>query len=203
MVLLGRTSALLAGAAVLLCLQPALPRAQPLQSYTLDQRFGSIRFSVGHLGLFSSEGEFRRFEAHLQLDTAHPEKTRIEVDVKATSVDMSWPEGADMLRSADFFDVQRFPDLRFNSTEVVPVANDRYVLRGRLEMRGVTQPLTLMARLVQQHVDAAHREQLADFVVTGALSRSEFGMTADRTFISDRVGIVITAHLKLPVANAG
>jgi polyisoprenoid-binding protein YceI len=165
--------------------------------YSLDQRFGGIAFSVSHLGLFSSQGQFRRFGASLLLDARHPERTRISVDVDATSVDMPWQEGTAMVRSPDFFDVQRYPKVRFTSTSVETVAPDRYVVRGRIEIRGVTQPLVLHARMVGRHPDPARGAEVADFVVTGTLRRSAFGMTADRAFISDKVDITISARIQL------
>lgn len=185
------------GVAALLC-SPSPVRAQGLTGYVLDQRFGSIRFSVSHLGLFSSDGEFRRFNAHLFLDAKHPEQTRIAVDLDAGSVDMAWEGATDLLRSPDFFDVTRYPDAHFSSTDVQPLGNGRYLLKGMLEMRGVKQPLALTARLVARNTDVRHQTDLADFVVTGALRRSAFGMTTDDTFISDQVKLVITAHLILP-----
>ena len=163
----------------------------------LDQRFGTIAFSVSHLGLFSSAGEFRRFAAHLVLDGAHPERTQINVEVEAGSVQMSWGEAADMLRSDDFLNVRRYPAMRFTSTSVASVAPDRYVIHGMLQMRGVTRPLTLAARLTGRHTDPVRHDQQADFVVSGSLRRSAFGMTSDEGIISDRVTLKITAHLDL------
>jgi polyisoprenoid-binding protein YceI len=63
--------------------------ARAEESYSIDQTFGSIAFSVRHLGLFSSQGQFRRFGGTLLLDAHHPEWTKISVDVDATSADMS------------------------------------------------------------------------------------------------------------------
>jgi len=166
--------------------------------YSLDQHFGSIGFSVGTWGLFSSSGQFRRFTARLVLDPDHPERTRISVTVDATSVDMAWQQAATMVRSAEFFDVQRYPQIDFASTSVAEVAPGRFVLRGRLQLRGVTRPLDLDARLVGEHRDSAARNEVADFVVTGTLRRSEFGMKAEDVLISDRVRITINARIRLP-----
>lgn len=171
--------------------------------YALDQHVGTIAFSVGHLGLFSSHGEFRRFTATLALDRVHPERTTIAVDVDARSIDMAWQDGAEKLRSAPYFDVRDYPDVRFTSASVAPDGPDRYAIRGRIEIRGVTQPLTLEAKLVGHRVVAGQDNQTADFVVTGHLKRSAFGMTADPLFISDNVDITIDAHIKLGPLGAG
>lgn len=172
--------------------------AAPDRQFSLDQRFGSIGSSVRHLGLFSSQGEFRKFEAHLVLNGSHPEHTKISVAVEAGSVDMSWGEGADMLRSPDFFDVQRYPEVRFRSTSVQPVSPGHFMIGGLVRIRGVTRALTLDAVLTKRDVDARTKAEVADFIIRGSLSRSAFGMTADEVFISDKVNIVIKARLELP-----
>lgn len=192
-------------ATLALLLVAALPpsrSAAAQQSYMLDQRFGTIRFSVGHLGLFSSQGRFDRFQARLLLDQKHPERTRITVDVAAGSEMMGWQQATDMLRSKDFLDVRQYPVVRFTSTSVVSVAPDRYRIQGMLRLRGVTRPVALSARLVGRHVDPVRHDEQADFVVTGSLLRSAFGMTTDQVFIANRVRLTITARLEL-ATNAG
>ncbi len=106
------------------------------EPYSLDQRFGTIAFSVSHLGLFSLRGEFRRFDARLVLGAGHLDRTRISVVVDAASVDMPWQEAAEMLRGPDFFDVKRYPESRFTSTSVDTVPPDHYVVHGLIEIRG-------------------------------------------------------------------
>ncbi|HEY2133842.1 MAG TPA: YceI family protein [Acetobacteraceae bacterium] len=175
----------------------AVGSARAEESYSIDQTFGSIMFSVSHLGLFSSQGQFRRFRGTLLLDASHPEWTRISVDVESASANMSSQEETAMLQSPDFFNVQKYPDVHFESTSVEPVASNHYVVRGQIEIRGITQPLILDAKLVARHEDPARGAEVAEFVVTGTLQRSAFGMTADRAFISDKVAITINARIQL------
>jgi polyisoprenoid-binding protein YceI len=173
-------------------------------TYRLDASLGSIEFSVRNLGLFTSHGQFRQFTATFVLDPAQPERTRISVDVDAASVDMPWQDGTALLRSADFFNVQHYPSVRFTSTSVATLPAGSYLVSGLLEMRGVTRPIALDATLVGRHFDPVRRADVADFVVTGAVQRSAFGMLADRPFVSDTVAITIHARLQLPApAHAG
>jgi polyisoprenoid-binding protein YceI len=113
---------------------------------------------------------------------------------------MSWHEAADMLRSADFFDVQRYPEVWYQSSSVQELTRGHFTIRGLVQIRGITQPLTLHAVLTKQSQDLADYSQIDDFVVHASLRRSAFGMTADKVFISDNVNIVIKARLKLPQA---
>jgi polyisoprenoid-binding protein YceI len=171
--------------------------------YRIDQRFGGIEFTVSDLGLFSSHGMFDRFMGQLVIDPTHPEKTAIAVDVDASSIAMPWEDAAAMLRSADFFDVAQYPSIRFTSTGVERLGPDRYRILGQLRIRGVTQPQTLDAQLQDRRTDPSKGVDVADFVVSGALRRSDFGMVADQTLISNTVAIRIHARVVLDHAAPG
>lgn len=187
-------------AALLLAAVPAHAQMR----YAVDPRFGSITFTVRHLGLFKSEGQFDRFDADLEIDPAHPERTHIAVDVAAASVEMAWQDAASLLRSPEFFDADRHPHIRFTSTDISKISAARFVVHGLLEMRGVAEPLTLTATLVQRHADPERGGDSADFVVSGELSRTAWGMVAERMFISDTVDIAIHARIRLASpAHAG
>jgi polyisoprenoid-binding protein YceI len=166
-------------------------------TYTLDQHDARIDFSVRNLRMFSSSGDFQRFRTNLELDSTHPERTTINVDVDAASVAMGWQNGAEMLRSPDFFDVKRFPVIHFASTEVKAEGSDHFTVLGRLQIRSVSQPLVLDVRLLGRHPDPRLGAEVADFIATGSLQRSAFGMTADRLLISDKVDITIHARIAL------
>lgn len=176
-------------------------RAQGL--YRIDQQFGGIEFIVRNLGLFSSHGAFGRFIGRLVIDPARPDRTRIDVNVDAGSVSMPWDEGVVLLRSEDFFDVRNYPEIRFTSTDVRQIGADHYRIDGRLRIRGVAQAQTLDAVLVDRHLDPARGVDVADFVVSGHLKRSSFGMVSDPGIISDSVAIRIHARIVLERAAAG
>lgn len=191
-------------AALILCMatSPAAPAsAQGL--YHIDQQFGGIEFTVRNLGLFSSHGAFDRFIGRLIIDPAHPEQTRIDVDVDANSVTMPWDEGEAMLRSQDFFDVGKYPRIRFTSTAVRQLGPDHFQITGWLRIRGVDRVQTLDAMLVDRHLAPGRGADIADFVVSGQLKRSAFGMVADQGFISDMVTIHIHTRIVLDHAAAG
>jgi polyisoprenoid-binding protein YceI len=169
--------------------------------YTIDQRFGTIAFTVSNLDLFHSRGTFRRWQGQLTIDPAHPEQTHIEVVIDLPSVEMSWAEAAATVRSPPFFDVTRYPEAHFVSSTVRRVAPGRYRITGSLQLRGVTQPVTLGAVLTRG--DREGSTEIANFVVTGTLHRAAFGMTADPLFISDRVRLEISVRLRLAAPGSG
>jgi polyisoprenoid-binding protein YceI len=177
--------------------------ADRLEVYQIDQRFGDISFAVRNLGLFATRGEFRRFAGELAIDEAHPEQTRIAVTIDCRSVDMSWAEAASMLRSPPYLDIADHPESRFTSTKVVSTAPDRFTIEGVLQLRGVSRPVVLAAALLGRHKAPEPGAEIAEFAVTGKLRRSEFGMTADRLFVSDQVELQIHARVRLEESGGG
>jgi polyisoprenoid-binding protein YceI len=171
--------------------------------YQIDRHFASIEFSVGGLGLFSERGSFDRFHGALSLDLAHPEATTITVTIDAKSVIMGWDAATAQLHSPAYFDVARYPVVHFASRQVTQSAPDRYQITGTVEIRGVERPLQLQARLVHLAHAPGRRPAVADFVVTGEIRRSNFGMTADRPLLSDFVHLIIHAHILLRSAADG
>lgn len=163
--------------------------------YRIDQRYGTISFAVSVLGLFSIEGRFRQFQGELLLDIGQPEQSRIDVVVDTAAVEMPLAEQVELLRSEAYLDTVHHPSARFVSEAIEARPPARYLIRGRLTLRGVTQPVLLDARLTDRQRDEARRIEVADFLVTGAVSRSAFGMVADRLLLADRVRLDIRIRL--------
>ena len=194
-----------AGSAALLALAlllPAVP-ARAAETFQLDQRYATIAFSVGNLGLFRSTGDFARFVGHLTIDLADPTATRIAVTIDTTSLQTPWDNETQMLRSPDFFDVTRYPEIHFTSRAVTSAGPGRYRVQGQISIRGITRPMTLNAKLIHESRDPATGKQIDDFIVTGELDRRAFGMTANPLIIADHVKIDIHARIILDRARGG
>jgi polyisoprenoid-binding protein YceI len=174
---------------------PGPARGQSQGVFAIDQRFGTIEFSVDHLGLFTSHGDFRRFMGSLAIDPARPELTTIAVKIDAQSVDLDSAEGLSMVRSPDYFDVADHPVIAFRSTGVTVVGPDHYRIAGTLEIRGISRPWTLDAMLTGQ--DKTPAGPVSEFAVDGTIHRGEFGMVADQSFVSETVKVHIRARIAL------
>ncbi|MBV9755797.1 MAG: YceI family protein [Alphaproteobacteria bacterium] len=173
----------------------SLAAADPAPLYRIDQRYGNVGFAITSLGMFTTEGRFDRFQGELLLDADHPERTHIDVSIDGSSVEMPIEDEVNMLRSAAYFDTARYPTERFVSSSIERLSPIHYVIHGTLQIRGVSQPQDLDAVMSEHHVDAARHIEWADFVVTGQLRRSSFGMVADRTMVSDVVRLNIRIRL--------
>jgi len=186
-------AALLAALALVL----AQSRGSRAATYRIDERYGSIAFSVSVLGLFSVGGRFLRFAGALSLDPRRPEATAIDVLVPTAEVDLPLAEQRELIRSPAYFDSEAHPTARFVSRTVSVVAADRFVIEGLLTLRGVTNPITLEARLTERRRDPSRGVETADVLALGTLSRSAFGMVADRLLLSDRVRLEIRVRIEV------
>lgn len=174
------------------------PRPAGASTYRIDERFGSIAFSVSVLGLFSVSGRFLRFAGDLVLDPRRPEATAIDVSVATAEVDLPLAEQRELIRSPAYFDSDRHPTARFVSQAVSVPTPDRFLIDGLLTLRGVTNPVRLEARLTERGRDAQRGIDTADVIAQATVSRSAFGMVADRLLLSDRVRLDIKVRIEIP-----
>ena len=112
------------------------------QTWKFDLSHSSVNFHVRHLMVSKVHGRFTKWDGVLELDAENPANSRLEVTIDAASVDTQEPKRDDHLRSADFFETEKYPHLTFKSTKVEKHGDD-YKLTGDLTIRGITRSVTL------------------------------------------------------------
>jgi polyisoprenoid-binding protein YceI len=110
-------------------------------TYTFDKAHSFIGFKVKHMGLIDVPGYFRDFTGTVNYDAADATRSTVEFSAKATSVDTGVAGRDNHLRSADFFEVEKFPEITFKSTKVAKHGNDLHIT-GDFTMKGVTKSIT-------------------------------------------------------------
>ncbi|MCF4166791.1 YceI family protein [Zavarzinia compransoris] len=177
----------------------ALPAsdADAADAYRIRPGSTTIAFSVDHLGLFQTEGDFTAFDGSLILDLDDPSRSRVDVRVETGSVEVESDEAMAMLRSDDYFDSGDFPEMRFKADHVTSLGDGKVEIDGDLTIRGVTRRQTLQAELTDRRFDPAAGGEVANFIVTGKVDRVGFGMVADRGFVSDDVDLRIISYIRL------
>ncbi|MFM8613134.1 MAG: YceI family protein, partial [Alphaproteobacteria bacterium] len=160
-----------------------------------DHTQGRLEFIARHLMVLTSTGQFSRFACELILDPDRPETARVAVQVETGSIAHAYPGAADLLRSPAYFDAERWPIARFSGRAKPGGRIEAFELAGPLEMRGVTQPVTMQARLSGRRRDAATGAEIVDCTARGEISRSAFGMTADSLATGDRVQLAVSVSL--------
>jgi polyisoprenoid-binding protein YceI len=183
--------------ALLMALYPAVAGAYPAK-YFLDQRYATIQFTTS--GLFNTQGYFRHFKGNLAIDLENLQNSAITVVIDDSVIDMPWASGISTLKSPAYFDSDKFPKITFRSISIRRESKAHYKIDGALTIRGITRDQVMEATLIDVP-SGIQTPSAADFIVTGSLHRSEFGMVADRSVVSDAISLTI--HARLALGKAG
>jgi polyisoprenoid-binding protein YceI len=188
------TAAILASFAVL----AALPRcANAADTYAIDTSHTSVVFSVGHAGLSYTYGFFREAGGSYILDTANPANCRFRFTIQTNSLDTNHAKRDEHLRGPDFFNVQQYPTITFESTACsrANTADGSVVLdvTGNLTLHGVTRPVKVPLRLLAEG-KGPYGDLRSGFLCQLELKRSDYEMTnlLQNDLVGDAVSITIS-----------
>lgn len=143
--------------------------------WNIDTTHSAINFSVRHMVFAKVRGRFGTWTGSLHLDPEDLAKTQAKVEIDAASIDTGVADRDTHLRSADFFDVEQFPVLRFESSKVEQVEGSRYRLIGELSIRDVTREVALEVEYTGKGKDPWGNTRAA-FTATTSLNRHDFGL---------------------------
>ena len=144
-------------------------------TYIIDKAHSEATFQVRHL-LTRVRGRFSDFEGAIDYNEQHPEQSSVNVSITAASIDTSERDRDTHLRSADFFDVEKFPALTFTSRRITGKGgNQRFDVTGDLTIHGVTRPVTFDVTLLGKAKDPWGNERIA-FEAETAINRKEYGL---------------------------
>jgi polyisoprenoid-binding protein YceI len=154
---------------------------------------GSIDFAIGDSRVFRTTGTFKDWQGFLRVDDQDVPKSAVQVTVHTKSVQMLDAQQTAMMRDADFFDVDKFPEMIFKSTAVERTGETTLRVTGDVTLRGITRPMLLNVSVTDRKADAPAGARYARFRAEGSIKRSEFGMTKFVDVVGDTVDISIRA----------
>jgi polyisoprenoid-binding protein YceI len=154
-------------------------------TFAFDKAHSTIGFQVRHL--FSKvPGKFDDFSGQIKLDEANPEQSSVEVTIKTASVDTGVKMRDDDLRSPNFFDAKKFPEITFKSTSVKRTGENTADVTGDLAMHGVTKEVVLKVELLGK--GAGMQGAITSGWDAGtALKRSDFGLSWNKVIEGTQV----------------
>jgi len=169
--------------------------AIPAGTWNVDPSHSSVEFRVKHLGISTVRGAFREFEGRIEIgqDIA---SSKASGTIKAASIDTGEPKRDEHLRSPDFFDVDNYPDIAFESTSIEVIDENEFHVTGDLTMHGVTKPITLHAEVTGTEEDPWGNTRVG-LEAQGELNRSDYEMKFNQALgsgnmmVSDKVRINI------------
>ena len=185
--------ALLAGALV-------APAAAQANQWKVDGGHTTVSFRIRHL-FTSVEGRFNDFDGKVVFDLEDPSKATVSGEIEVASIDTNEPDRDKHLRSADFFDVEKYPKITFKSTKVTDVSGDKKSgkMHGKLSIHGVEKDVVLDVKFLGEGKDTYDNVK-AGFSGTVTINRKDYGLTWNDTL--ETGGVLVGEEVEIRIDAA-
>jgi polyisoprenoid-binding protein YceI len=163
-------------------------------NYTVDVAHTRIGVRARHAMVTTVRGAFTEFAGTAHLDVANPAASSVELTIKTASIDTGTPDRDAHLRSADFLDVERYPELTFRSTAVEQIDEEVYQVTGDLTIKGLTRPVTIDFTLTGSALDPFGNLRVG-FEGALAIKRSDWDLTWNT--VLDTGGVLVSDRVQV------
>jgi len=187
--------------AVFVAIAAAAPAAaQQVQVWEIDAAHSEVSFRIRHL-VSQVRGSFRDFSVRVETNEANPAASKVNFTIQAASIDTGNADRDKHLRSADFFDVEKYPTINFVSSKITPKGNNRFEVTGTLTMHGVAKEITLPVEFTGIVKDPWGNTK-AGFETAATINRKDFGIVWNRALdtggfvLGDDVSVSISLQVK-------
>ncbi len=144
-------------------------------TYTIDPTHSRIGFVARHAMVTKVRGSFNQFEGSGYFDAENPSHSRLQLTIKAASIDTRNADRDAHLRSNDFFDMETYPEITFTSTSVEPAGADTYRVTGDLTIKGVSKPVTVEFEYTGTATDPFGNQRIG-FEGSTTVNRKDWGV---------------------------
>ena len=173
----------------------------PASTYDIDPSHSSAHFSVRHMMIANVKGEFTKVAGTVTFNPENPSESKVEATIDVASLHTRDEQRDTHLRSADFFDVANFPEIRFVSTSVEADGEGEYKVKGGLTIRGVTRETTLRVEGPTPEIKDPWGNTKAGATASTKIKRKDFGLLwnvaleAGGVLVGDDVSINLEVEL--------
>jgi polyisoprenoid-binding protein YceI len=181
---------------IALLLAVAAPPLLAADVYTIDKTHSDVSFQIRH---FASKvrGRFTDFEGTILADTSKPEASSVVFTIKTASIDTGNADRDNHLRSPDFFDAAKYPEITFKSAKITPTGKDKFDVAGKLTIRGVTKDVTIPVVYLGSVKDPGGNER-ASFELSTKLNRKDYGINWNKAL--DQGGFMLGDDVDVTIA---
>lgn len=162
--------------------------------YSIDPSHTSIDFSVSHMVISSVTGKFKEVSGTLVSTGDDFTNAKIDVVIPAKSINTENEKRDEHLRSADFFDVAKFPEVKFKSTSIKKVSGSEYVITGDLTLHGVTKSVELKS-IYKGSAKSPWGQTVVAFKASTVIPRKEYGLTWNKAM--EAGGVLVGEEVEL------
>lgn len=166
------------------------------EKFSLDTSHTTISFTAPHLVVSKVKGRFEKFDGHFNFDEKNMKLEDINVNIKTDSISTNEKDRDKHLRSPDFFDVAKYPDMTFKSTKVEYQNNKPTKVHGDLTIHGISKPVVLEVTYGGAINDLMGNRVVA-FEASSKVNRKDFGLKWNKTL--DLGGVVVGDEIKIQI----
>jgi polyisoprenoid-binding protein YceI len=166
------------------------------ERWQIDSSHSGIHFSVRHLVIAKVRGQFTRWAGTLQVPGGDFSQASVDAVIDTTSIDTGVQDRDAHLRSADFFDVERYPEITFSAARVTPISQERFDVAGRLTIKGVTRDVTLQVEHHGVAKDPWGNERAA-FTAKTSIDRRDYGLSWNQ--VLETGGVVVGDRIDIDI----
>ncbi|MBN8834998.1 MAG: hypothetical protein ABS68_10610 [Niastella sp. SCN 39-18] len=162
--------------------------------WTIDPAHSELMFRVRHLKIANVKGEFREFSAEILSSGDDFNQAVVTAEVKSASIFTNDNNRDTHLKSADFFDAEKYPTLSFKGTSFSKTSDDEFVLTGDLTIKEITKPISLQVEFGGVENDL-YGNRKAGFSLEGKLSRKEWELNWNA--VLETGGVLVSDEVKI------
>lgn len=162
--------------------------------WALDPTHSEISFKIKHMMISNVTGHLNSFQVNAETDSDDFSKAKISFTGDVKSIDTNNEQRDGHLKSGDFFDIEKYPQVKFEATNYEKSGSDDYSLSGNLTIRDVTKPVTLKVEFGGVAKDP-YGNIKAGFTIDGKINRKDFGLTWNAA--TEAGGVVVSEEVKI------
>ncbi|HXS57880.1 MAG TPA: YceI family protein [Hanamia sp.] len=162
--------------------------------WLLDPMHSELQFKIKHLMISNVSGALKSFQAEVETEDEDFSTAKISLVAEMDSISTNNEQRDAHLRNSDFFEVEKYPELKFKSTKVEKTHSDTFALYGELTIKGVTNPVKLNVEFNGTTKDPWGGER-AGFVVTGKINRADWGVNFNG--VLETGGVLLGEEVKI------
>jgi polyisoprenoid-binding protein YceI len=162
----------------------------------IDPAHAQVTFSIKHMMVSTVRGRLGKLRGEIELDPENPADASFEIGADVTAIDTGDARRDGHLKSPDFFDVARYPEIVFRSSAIVPKGENRFAVNGDLRIREISRPVTFDVELEGIGVDGSGGKHLGA-AATITIDRKDFGLVWNQPIQN---GMLVGDKVKIDVA---
>lgn len=178
-----------------------LPAMAAAANWSIDPEHSSVGFKIRHLMVSNVKGTFDKYTGSVYLDEKDITRSKVDVSIETASINTKVEKRDEHLRSADFFDVAKYPAMTFKSKKVAKAGKDKLKVTGDLTLHGITREVVLNVDGPTKEIKDPWGNLRRGASATATINRKDFGLTWNKALetggvvVGDEVNIIIEIEM--------